>query len=760
MLRNIKLGKRLGMGFGLLALLIILMGVIAVIKVNSLKESIDLVVNDRMVKTRQGNDVIDAVNLSARAARNIVILRNDKALQEEQAKIDSAGTKITKIFDSLQETIKSEEGKKRLADAQASRAKYREELAQYMELAKAGQYDTATTYVMGQMRKDFNQYLTDVNELINFQTALANKDGEDALAQANQTVYTLLTVVVIALVLAALASILITRSIVSPLRNAINTADKIAVGDMSSDFKTEGRDEMNELMTSMSKMSDNIQKLIDEMKHMSKEHDLGDIDVIITEGLFQGAFKDMAEGVNKMVNGHINVKKKAMACIAEFGKGNFEAPLDQFPGKKAFINNTIEQVRANLKALITDATMLADAAVRGDLARRADASKHEGDFRRIVKGVNDTLDAIMNPINVLQAHLEKVSQGDLTAFIQENYSGDHASLKNALNATLDSLNDILGQVAAASSQVQIGSGELSSASQTVSQGSTESAASIEEISASMAELASQTKQNAENASMANQLASGARSTADVGNRQMENMVNAMNEIEGASRSISKIIKVIDEIAFQTNLLALNAAVEAARAGIHGKGFAVVAEEVRNLAARSAKAAKETTEMIENTITKVSNGSMIATETQKSLKEIVTAATRVSDLVSEINVASNEQSQGLQQVNQGISQLDAVTQQNSAAAEEAAASSEELNGQASLLIDAVGRFKLKNHGGQSNMRAMTTSNKPKKLMSAPKFELPPANDFDDDFSFEPPKTTPKSVKPSDIIDLDDPEFGKF
>lgn len=758
MLRNIKLGKRLAAGFGLLAALIVLMGVLAVLKVNSLKESIDLVVNDRMVKTRQANDVIDAVNVSARSARNIVILRTPEAVLAEINRIDSSGAKISKIFDSLHETIKSEEGKQKLEEAQNSRKIYREELAKYVEMVKSGKFDTAAVFVMGEMRKDFNQYLTDVNELINFQTALANKDGEEALKQANQTVYTLLTVVVIALILAALASILITRSIVAPLRSAIDTADKIAVGDMSTQFTTEGRDEMNDLMKSMSAMSSTIQTLIEEMKHMSKEHDLGDIDVIINEDHFKGAFNDMAVGVNKMVNGHIAVKKKAMACVAEFGKGNFEAPLEQFPGKKAFINATIEQVRSNLKALITDATMLADAAVRGELAKRADAAKHQGDFRKIVQGVNDTLDAIMNPINVLQAHLQKVSAGDLTAFIQENYSGDHASLKNSLNATLDSLNDILGQVAAASAQVQIGSGELSSASQTVSQGSTESAASIEEISASMAELASQTKQNAENASMANQLASGARSTADVGNRQMENMVNAMNEIEGASRSISKIIKVIDEIAFQTNLLALNAAVEAARAGVHGKGFAVVAEEVRNLAARSAKAAKETTEMIENTITKVSNGSMIATETQKSLKEIVTAATRVSDLVSEINVASNEQSQGLQQVNQGISQLDAVTQQNSAAAEEAAASSEELNGQASLLIEAVGKFKLKN---QVSQRGLSTSHsKPKKLSAPPRYELPKAIEMDDDFDFEPPKSSPKSLKPSDIIDLDDPEFGKF
>jgi len=228
----------------------------------------------------------------------------------------------------------------------------------------------------------------------------------------------------------------------------------------------------------------------------------------------------------------------------------------------------------------------------------------------------------------------------------------------------------------------------------LSQGATEQASAIEELTASLEEVSSQTKLNAKNAGEANELAEIAKSNAEHGNRQMQEMLKAIEEINVASSNISKIIKVIDEIAFQTNILALNAAVEAARAGQHGKGFAVVAEEVRNLAARSANAAKETTDMIEGSINKTEGGTRIANETAKALNEIVGNISKVSDLVSNIAMASNEQASGVEQINQRIMQVSQVVQTNSATAEESAASSEELSGQASLLREMVGKYTLK------------------------------------------------------------------
>ena len=230
--------------------------------------------------------------------------------------------------------------------------------------------------------------------------------------------------------------------------------------------------------------------------------------------------------------------------------------------------------------------------------------------------------------------------------------------------------------------------------QALSQGSTEQASSIEEITSSMTEVAAQTKENATNANQANELAIVAKDNAVSGNQQMQEMLKAMAEINDSSANISKIIKVIDEIAFQTNILALNAAVEAARAGQHGKGFAVVAEEVRNLAARSANAAKETTAMIEGSIKKVDMGTKIANETAQALNKIVGDVTKATQLVGGIAAASNEQASGISQVNLAIEQVAQVVQTNSATAEESAAASEELSGQAEILKQIVSKFKLK------------------------------------------------------------------
>ena len=423
----------------------------------------------------------------------------------------------------------------------------------------------------------------------------------------------------------------------------------------------------------------NLKGLIAEMNTMSAEHDRGDIDVFVPVEKFQGDFGVMARHLNEMVANHIAAKKMAMACIRQFGEGNFDAPMQQLPGKKAFINNTIELLRANFKAIIGEIQRLIAASTAGRLSERGDATRFPGDFAGLVSGINGMLDAILLPIGEGNRVLNLVSTGSLLERVEIECDGDHRRMKDAINHLVDNLTHFATNVASAADQVASGSQQLSSASEQVSEGATEQAAAAEEASASMEQMAANIKQNADNAAQTEKIARQSSQDAEQSGQAVQKAVVAM-------RTIAEKIGIVQEIARQTDLLALNAAVEAARAGEHGRGFAVVAAEVRKLAERSQSAAAEISGMSSDTVA-------AATQAGEMLVKLVPDIRRTAELVAEISAACREQDIGASQINEAIQQLDKVTQQNASASDEISSTSTQLAGRAEDLQDSITFFQV-------------------------------------------------------------------
>ena len=391
---------------------------------------------------------------------------------------------------------------------------------------------------------------------------------------------------------------LIGDRIVVPLRKATAVADAIAHGKLDNVVAQTSRDECGQLLGSMRGMQDRIQAVLAAQREMGRQHESGAISYRMDENAFPGEYGAMVAGTNQLVASHISVKMQVIALAQRYAIGDFSQDMPVLPGEKAEITETMATIKRNLGAISQSIQQLGDAAAQGDFSLRGDAGAYQYEFRDILLSLNRLMQATDDNLGQISGLLQAIARGDLTARMDGDFRGVFARMRDDANATVAQLTGIVSGIQQAAGHINAAASEIAAGNDNLSRRTEQQAASLEETAASMEELTSTVKQNADNARQANQLAQGAAQVAAQGGQVVDQVVATMGAIEASSKKISDIISVIDGIAFQTNILALNAAVEAARAGEQGRGFAVVAGEVRALAQRSAGAAKEIKQLIE------------------------------------------------------------------------------------------------------------------------------------------------------------------
>jgi methyl-accepting chemotaxis protein len=606
-LANMKVGTKLGAGFGIVVLLML---VIAAIGIKATRD-LDLAAEDVVGRIYSNVDLAStaatAVDRNVRALLVMILFKDQQMIEERNAVIDAGRKIVEQNLEKLVAATRSESGRAALARVSETRAAYTESFERTRKLAAdirtgeqaADLYESETWPLQRAFLKELDDYVASQQALMTDGTAEMDK-------QYTFSRNLILGLAAVAMALAILLAVLVTRAILRQLGGepdyAADIAKRIAQGDLSMQVSIRDGDQSSML----------------------------------------AAIKAMQEVLARMV--------------------------------------------AQLKTAV-------GAAAEGDFSKRIDAKGMQGFQLDIATDVNALVTNSQDSLTDISRMLGALSSGDLTQKIEKDYKGLLGKLKDDANKTAAQLSEIVNGIKESADTINIASKEIASGNSDLSQRTEEQASSLEETASSMEELTSTVKQNAENAKQANQLVIGASSIATKGGAVVGEVVQTMQAITESSRKIADIIGVIDGIAFQTNILALNAAVEAARAGEQGKGFAVVATEVRSLAQRSAAAAKEIKQLIEDSTSKVDTGSRLVGEAGETMEEIVTSVKRVTDIMSEITAASQEQSSGIEQVSTAVAQMDEVTQQNAALVEEAAAAAESLEEQATALAEAVGRFKL-------------------------------------------------------------------
>ena len=698
MFQEMKIGVRLWGSFGLVVLMLALVAVLGIYSLNAVDDDLELILKDRYPKTVLINAVADKIDLVANKSKGILFIKNQDQIKPDLEAILEARRFMTEKLATLGPQLRSETGKKLFGNIRTTLATYTTAEDRFLEAIKTSHWDEGAQLLAREVHPAEASYHEAVKALLAYQHNMMELDSTNATNTQHRGVALVLVITGISLLLSIGLVIWIGTSVTSPLDRAVTLIAHISRGDIPDPVQEPWPGEFDKIRESLNTASVAIRTLIQDVHTLGQAGVEGRLSVRAEANKHRGDYRNIIEMINATLDSVTHPVQDVIGVMTALEKGDLSQQVTtQYRGTmgqlRDSVNNTISQIRT----VIEDIQFIALSAGQGDFSVRLEIGDKQGYHQTLSELLNQlshvTEDGLLNIIRVAGA----LSRGDLTETIDHDYPGLFGQAQVGMNTTVENLKKLVDSIKESVDSINTSAGELAIGNNDLSQRTASQASALEETAASVEELTSTVQQNAENARQANQLSLNSSSVAEKGGTVVNEVVTTMGSIHDSARKIVDIISVIDGIAFQTNILALNAAVEAARAGEQGRGFSVVATEVRNLAQRSATAAKEIQALIKESVNNVEAGTQLVGEAGQTMGGIITSINRVTGIMQDISAAAAEQSKGIEQVNQAVIQIEEVTHQNAALVEEAAAATESLKQQASILSSLVEEFKVSVRG---------------------------------------------------------------